>query len=137
MTYSSRIDWCVLAAITLAIAAILLGASYWSAGPVLLILLLWAYPKSYVTTPSGLLVHDALSRRLIPYAAITLVSPRRGRIRIQHGPASELVVAPLKADLFLRDLAARMPHLIKRENDLVLRDRYMEYRMSAFRPAIR
>ena len=76
----------------------------------------------------GLMVRDALTRRLIPYAAITLVAPRsRRRLRIQHGLASEIILAPADPKTFLADLAARAPHLTRRGQELVLRDRYVEY----------
>jgi hypothetical protein len=130
MQYSSRIDWCALAAVAAAIGAILSGASYWIGGPVLLVLLLCAYPQSYETTARGLIVHDALTRRVIPYAAIMLVSPApRGRLRIQHGLAGAISLAPVKPECFLADIAAHAPHLTRRGRELVLRDRYVEYHM--------
>ena len=129
MTHSSRIEWCVLAAIAVAIAAFFLGVSYWTAGPVLLALLLCAYPKSYSTTDAGLEVRDALTRRVIPYWAITRVAPLAGRVRIQHGPA-EVIVSPANRRVFMKDLAGRTPHLTRRGAELVLRDRYVEYRVA-------
>ena len=129
MTYSSRIDWCALAGALAGIAAILLGVSYWIGGPVLLVLLLCAYPQTYETRDGGLIVHDSLARRRIRYHAITLVSPvSRGRLRIQHGPAGSIVLAPADPKSMLADLAAHTPHLIRRGEQLVLRDRYVEYR---------
>jgi hypothetical protein len=130
MTHSSRIDWCALLSVAAAIGAILLGASYWIGGPVLLVLLLCAYPQSYETTVRGLMVRDALTRRLFPYATITLVTPAsRGRLRIQCGLASEIILAPVDPESFVADLAARTPHLTRRGRELVLRDRYVEYQM--------
>lgn len=128
MRHSSRIEWWVLAAIVPAIAAFFLGVSYWTAGPLLLVLFLCAYPQSYETTGAGLEVRDAMTRRMIPYAAITRVAPRKGRMRIHFG-LSAIVVAPADRTAFIADLAQRTPHLVGRGQELVLRDRYVEYRV--------
>ncbi len=127
MTYRSRIDWCVVAGILLAVAAVVLGASYWIGGPVLLVLLLCAYPKSYETAAAGLVVRDALARRDIPYAAITYAGAERWGVRIRFGLASEMMVAPLDAAGFLGDVERHTPHLARRGRELVLRDRHIEY----------
>ena len=130
MTYQARIDWCPLLAVAAAVAAILLGANYWIGGPVLLVLLLCAYPQSYEMAAGGLTVRDALTRRLIRYAAITLVAPAsRGRLRIRHGLGGAIILAPADPESFLADLAARAPHLTRRGRELVLRDRYVEYQL--------
>jgi hypothetical protein len=139
MTHSSRVDWCVLSAIAVTIAALLFGASYWLEGPVLLVLMLWAYPQSYETADDGLLVREAVVRRMVPYHAIRRVSPcaagllRRGRLRIAYGPVSELIVAPANAAAFLKDLEHRCPHLISRAGELGPRDGHVEYRFAARR----
>jgi hypothetical protein len=127
MSYSSRLDWCVLAGIALAVAAVLLGANYWIAGPVLLILLLCAYPQSYETGDRELTVRDAVALRRIPYATITSVSPNGASIRIRYGLASELTISPAKAEAFLEDVEKRAPHLVRSGTGLVLRDRHVEY----------
>ena len=128
MTHGSRVDWCVLAAIAVAIGALLLGASYWLDGPVLLVLMLWAYPQSYETTARGLAIRDALTRRLVPYEAITQVAPgRRGTLRIRHGAAGEVRIAPADCKGFLADLEARAPHLTRYRQELVLRDRLITF----------
>ena len=49
MTHKSKVDVYILAAIALAIFVFLLG-DYWIAGPILLVLVLCAYPQSYETT---------------------------------------------------------------------------------------
>jgi hypothetical protein len=130
MTHQAKIDWWIAAAIVLAISVLLLGGNYWIAGPVLLVLLLCAYPQSYVTAPAGLLIRGGLWRRLIPYQVITFVGPisdDRGnlvlsadRVRIQYGLASELLIAPADPHAFFADIAAHTPHLIKRGYKLVL-----------------
>jgi hypothetical protein len=127
MSYSSRLDWCVLAGIALAVAAVLLGANYWIAGPVLFILLLCAYPRSYETGERALAVRDALSRRQIPYTTISSVGYDGGSIRIRYALASELTISPADPKAFLSDMERHTPHLVRRGDRLVLRDRHVEY----------
>jgi hypothetical protein len=127
MSYSSRLDWCVLAGILLAVAAVLLGANYWIAGPVLFILLLCAYPQSYETGERALAVRDVLSRRQIPYATISSASLDGSRMRIRYGLASELVISPADPAALLADVEQHTPHLVRRGDALVLRDRHVEY----------
>ena len=129
MTHQAKIDWWSVAAIALAIIVLLLGVNYWIAGPVLLVLLICAYPQSYKTTREGLLIRGGLWRRSIPYEAITFVGPvsdDRGnlvlsadRVRIQYGLASELRIEPADPRVFLSDIAKHTPHLIKRGYKLV------------------
>ena len=117
------------ATIAFAIMVLLLGVNYWIAGPVLLVLLICAYPQSYRTTKEGLLIRGGLWRRSIPYEAITFVGPvsdDRGklvvsadRVRIQYGFASELRIEPADTRVFLSDIAKHTPHLIKRGYKLV------------------
>ena len=123
MTHRSKVDVYILAAILLAILVFVMG-DYWIAGPVLLILFLCAYPQSYVTTSDALVVRTALRRHVIPYRAISFIGPMADdpekvpltadSIRIQYGPAAEVLIAPADRDAFFRDMAARTPHLIKR-----------------------
>jgi hypothetical protein len=127
MTYSSKLELPVCAGILLVVAAVLIGANYWVCGPVLLVLLLSAYPKSYQTTAAALVVHEPLTRRQIPYAAITSASREHGRIRLRFGLASEMALAPADARAFLADVEAHAPHLVRRGEGLVLRDRHVEY----------
>jgi hypothetical protein len=120
MTHQAKMDWWLAAAIALAIVVLLLGVNYWIAGPVLLVLLICAYPQSYKTTREGLLICGGLWRRRIPYEAITFVgSIAEDRVRIQYGLASELRIAPADARVFLADMAKHTPHLIKRGYKLV------------------
>ncbi len=130
MTYDAKFDWRLATAIATALAALLLGANYWIVGPVLMILLICAYPQSYQTTPRGLLVRAFCMKMLIPYEVITFVGPTqdsRGRwfwfadsVTVRYGLASKLLITPAKTDLFLADLAVRTPHLIRRGAALVL-----------------
>lgn len=128
MTHQSKVDVYILAAIVLAIAVFLMG-DYWIAGPILLVLLLCAYPQSYETTPKGLLVRTALTKVVIPYHTISFIGPAsedRGtfsftadRILIQYGLASDILIAPANRNAFFADMAKRTPHLIKRGQKLV------------------
>ena len=127
MTYSSKLELSVCAGILLVVAAVLLGANYWICGPVLLVLLLAAYPKSYETAPAALVVRDALATRQIPYAVITAAAPEHGRVRLRFGLASEIALAPADIRAFLADVASHTPHLVRRGEALVLRDRQVEY----------
>jgi hypothetical protein len=127
MTYSSKLELSLCSGILLVIAAVLVGANYWVCGPVLLVLLLSAYPKCYETTAAALVVHEALAKRQIPYAAITSAAPERGRVCIRFGLASEIALAPADAHAFLADVASHTPHLVRRGDRLVLRDRHVEY----------
>jgi hypothetical protein len=127
MTYSSKLELPVCAGILLVVAAILLGAHYWVCGPVLLVLLLCAYPKRYETTVAALVVHEALLTRRIPYAVITSAAREQGRVRIRFGLASEIALAPSDARALLEDVGSRTPHLVRRGDGLVLRDRHVEY----------
>lgn len=133
MAHKSRIDWCILASIALAIAATVLRATCWIAGPVLLILLLCAYPQTYETTDQGLVVRDALTKRLIPYEQITWAGPGSPsvfwpkRLEVQYGMGSHLVLAPKNRDALLADLAVRATHLARRGNQLVRKDSQVEY----------
>jgi hypothetical protein len=133
MAHKSRIDWCILASIALTIGATVLRATLWVAAPVLLILLLCAYPQTYQTTDQGLVVRDALTSRLIPYEQITSVTSndpgvfRPKRLRLEYGSGSNLTLAPADRDAVLADLAARAPQLAWRGDRLVLKDRHVEY----------
>jgi hypothetical protein len=127
MTYSSKLELSVCAGILLVVAAVLLGANYWICSPVLLVLLLCAYPKSYETTAAALVVHEVLTNRQIPYAAITSAAAEHGRVRLRFGLASEIALSPADIRAFLKDVASHAPHLVQRGDGLVLRDRHVEY----------
>src|SRR3954469_19628959 len=116
MTHKSKQDRCVWAGIVLAAAALFLHVGYWIAGPVLLILMLCAYPQSYELAETELIVHDSLTRRRIPYRAMASAESEGRRIRIRYGLGSEIVLGPADPAAFVTALTARIP-----------RDRYVEY----------
>lgn len=130
MTYDAKLDWRLAGAIVASLAALLSGANYWIVGPVLMILLICAYPQSYQTTSRGLLVRAFCMKILIPYEVITFIGPtqeNRGRwswfagsVTIRYGLASKLFISPARMDEFLRDVAMRTPHLVRRGGALVL-----------------
>ena len=116
MTHKSKPDWCVFAGIVAAATALFLHVGYWIAGPVLLILLLCAYPQSYELAAGELVVHDALTRRRIPYDVIRSAELAGQRVRIRYGPGSQMMLTPAEPRIFLAAIAPRLP-----------RDRYVEY----------
>jgi hypothetical protein len=120
MTYESRIDRTTIIAILLTIAALAAGANYWIAGPVLLVLFLAAYPRSFQLTPQGLKVRDVFGSRVIPYASISRLAMTTGGVKIEYALASELIVAPNDPRAFFTELSARTPHLTRRCCGLVL-----------------
>jgi hypothetical protein len=127
MRHKSKPDRCVYAGILAAGTALFLHVGYWIAGPVLLILLLCAYPQSYEITAHELVINDSLTRRRIPYDAITgAAALPGGRVRIRYAAASEIVIAPADPEAFLAALAPRTP-----------RDRYIEYSFANPRGAYR
>jgi hypothetical protein len=123
MTHHSKVDVYVLFAIVMALGVFLLG-DYWIAGPILVVLLLCAYPQSYETTPKALLVRRALNRLVIPYETISFIGPvgeeengfamSSNHIRIQYGLASDILITPANCRAFFADIAKYTPHLTKR-----------------------
>lgn len=119
MTYDAKFDWWLAAVIVVAIVLLVTSGNYWVGGPVLGVLLLSAYPQTYETTPSGLIVRAVLGRQLIPYRVMTFVGPSAARVRIRYGLGSELLIAPAQQEKFLADVAARTPHLSRQGEALV------------------
>jgi len=126
MIYQSRPATGVYAGIVAAATALFLHVGYWIAGPLLLTLLLCAYPQSYELAEIELIVNDALTRRRIPYRAIAAAERDGRRVRIRYGLGSEIVLAPVDVSAFLEALAPRLP-----------RDRYIEYSFSKPRRVLR
>ena len=120
MTYDCKFDWLRALAAALVLAALLLGGNYWIAGPVLLILVIGAYPQSYQISAEGLVVRGFLSRLVIPYRVITFVGPWQRSIKVRYGLSSEIVISPAREARFLEELASRTPHLTRRGPSLVL-----------------
>jgi len=116
MTHKSKPDWCVFAGIAIAATALLMHVAFWIAAPVLLILLLCAYPQSYELAARELVIHDSLTRRRIPYQQIRAARTEGDAVRIRYGLGSEIVIAPAQPRAFLEALAPRTP-----------KDRYVEY----------
>jgi hypothetical protein len=126
MTHQSRPDGSVYAGILVAATALFLHVGYWIAGPVLLTLLLCAYPQSYELAETELVINDSLTRRRIPYRAMAAAERNGRRVRIRYGLGSEITIAPADAEAFLEALAPHMP-----------RDRYVEYSFARTRGAWR
>lgn len=117
MTYKSKPAWCVYAAIVVATASLYLHVGTWIAAPVLLILALCAYPQSYAFGGSELVIHDALTRRRIPYHTIVSARADGAAVRIRYGLGSEIEITPTTPQAFLDALVPRIPTA-----------RYVEYR---------
>jgi hypothetical protein len=113
MTYRSKVDVWMLAAIALAWAALLAGADRWIVAPMLVILTMCAYPETYATTPAGLVVRGVLSRRLVPYERMAFVGAAGCRVRVDCRPGWQMFIAPADRDAFLSDISARAPHLLR------------------------
>jgi hypothetical protein len=116
MTHKSKPDWCVFAGIALAATALLMHVAFWIAAPVLLILLLCAYPQSYELAARELVIHDSLTRRRIPYQQIRAARAEGDVVRIRYGLGTEIVIAPAEPRAFLEALEPRTP-----------RDRYVAF----------
>jgi hypothetical protein len=128
MNHSATTNWWIVSAIAVSIVVLLLGANYWIVGPLLLNLMICAYPQTYETTEKGLVVRTALRRQLIPYQAITsigLAPDNRGRVWVRYGSRSELRIAPADTEAFFTDMAARTPHLSKRMQKFVAALEYL------------
>ncbi len=121
MIHQAKVDVWLLAAVLLAFAELLAGAGRWIAGPVLLVLLMCAYPQSYVTLPDGLLVRAGVWRMRVPYGAITFIGPGpdEGSVFVQYGLGSQFRIAPADPGAFFEDVAAHAPHLAGRGQRLV------------------
>ena len=129
MRHAAKIDAWIVVAILAGTVAPVLSHAYWASGFVLAILLIAVYPQFYKTTPTGLVIYAGLTRRFVPYETITFIGPSSNarssvalsmdRVKIQWGPASEILIAPEDADAFFADMAARAPHLSKRGRDLI------------------
>ena|SRR5690348_1823698 len=130
MRHAAKIDSWIIIAVLAGTLAPLLSHAYWASGLVIGILLISVYPQFYETTPTGLVIYSGLTRRVVPYQAITFIGPSSDgrssvalsmeRVKIQWGPSSELLIAPADAGTFFADMAARAPHLCKRGQDLIL-----------------
>lgn len=119
MVHRSKPEVWLFAAIFYVVAALALWGDYWVGAPVLLILLILSFPHSYVLAPEGLRVRAGIARWIIPYQAITFVTPRGERISIRVGEHDEMVLLPADPGAFCRDVAARATHLVRRGEGLV------------------
>jgi hypothetical protein len=128
MTHKAKIDWWIAAALALGVFAPLAGCQLWITIPLFLSVGICGYPQVYQTTKEGLVIRAGLTRRMIPYHAITFVGPSDegsfsfafGRVSIRYGANAGVLIAPADYRAFLEDLAVRAPHLTRRGQDLVL-----------------
>src|SRR4051794_36367647 len=122
MTYRSKLEVSLVAAVFYVVAALALWGDYWVGAPVLLILLILSFPHSYVLAPEGLRVRAGIARWLIPYRAITFVRPRGERVSIRVASHEEMVLAPVDPRAFCADMASHATHLVPRGEGLVAGD---------------
>ena len=130
MRHTAKVDWWIGLAIMAGILTPLASRTYWAAGLIVALLFICMYPQWYTTTAEGLVIRAGLTRRLVPYEAITFIGPSSDgrsnlalsvdRIKVAWGPASEVLIAPADPDAFFADMAARTPHLSRRGQDLVV-----------------
>jgi hypothetical protein len=130
MTHKAKIDWWIPVALMLGALAPLAFGKFWMTVPLFLAVGICGYPQHYETTDRGLVIHAGLTRRLIPYEAITFIGPSEessigfalslDRVAIRHGAGAGEVIAPSNYRAFLADMERRAPQLTRRGQDLVL-----------------
>lgn len=127
MHHKAKIDWWIVAAVTVGVMVPAAQGQYLVALLPLLILLSCCAPQSYDTEAEGLLIRAGLVRRFIPYRSITFIGPGSGayslalsvdQVRIQYGPASEIAIAPADPARFLADIESHAAHLRRRGRNL-------------------
>ena len=112
MRHEARLDGWIVVAVLVGTLAPLLTHAYWASGVVLGVLLMGAYPQSYETTDRGLMIRAGLTRRLVPYPALTFVGPAAtpAGVRVRWGLAFEAQITPADPTRFFADIATRAPH---------------------------
>ncbi|HUP05105.1 MAG TPA: PH domain-containing protein [Bryobacteraceae bacterium] len=122
MTHKAKIDWWILAALTVGIVAPLLSGKLWITAPLFLAVGICGYPQWYETSEEGLVVRAGLLRRVIPYQAITFVGPCGQEpagspcrhVQVRYGNYAGITIFPANYDAFLDDMATRCRSLSRR-----------------------
>jgi hypothetical protein len=112
MTHKSKLQVWLVASIVYVVAVLALGGNRWIGVPVLICLVLMAYPQRYVTAPDALRVSAGLVRWTIPYRAITFVGKLGNRVQIRVGHEPELLLAPIDPAAFVAEVTKHAPHLL-------------------------
>jgi hypothetical protein len=136
VTYRAKVDWWIGASIGIGLAMPVLIAvlkpAPWMFGVALATWSLvfgFCFPQSYETTSDAIVIRAGLSRRTIPYSALTAVRPAfdtRSSLalsvdRVQIESASgELLISPQDQTAFLADVASHAPQLSRQGQDLVV-----------------
>jgi hypothetical protein len=129
MVHKGRNDWWIAASLAAIAALFVARGNYWIGGPLFVLIGLCAFPQKYQTTRDGLWIQAGLTRRLIPYQAISFVGPCSGGrnlaltlegVCVQYGLNSEVRISPADPAAFLADMAVRTPHLQRRGQELVV-----------------
>jgi membrane protein YdbS with pleckstrin-like domain len=135
MIYQSKVDWWI-ALILVFLPCSLFLISIWlifsgetlggminlsALGVVILVYVFGLFPLRYETTSDVLVVRSGWGKRRVPYVEIRNVRPSRSplsspalsldRLRIDYGKTFPIYISPDDKRAFLRDLAARCPHL--------------------------
>jgi hypothetical protein len=126
MRYKTKVDWFVAVSLLVGIAApafiaVTQNLPWMSAASVLAVILVFgiSYPQWYETRPDALIIKSGLTTRVIPYSKIMAVRPSNdGRVAIDYG-IGNLLIAPLKAQEFMEDVAAHAPQLSKHGQEFV------------------
>ncbi|HTS66588.1 MAG TPA: hypothetical protein VMH28_31410 [Candidatus Acidoferrales bacterium] len=111
MTHKSKLEVWHLVAIVYVVAVLALGGNAWIGVPVLVCLILMAFPHRYVTAPDALRVTAGLVRWTIPYRAITFVGALGTHIAVRVGNDPELLLSPADPAVFVAEVARYAPHV--------------------------
>jgi len=135
MIYQSKVDWwialiliflpCCLGFVSMALllSGETLGGliNLAALGVVLMVYVFALFPLRYETSSDVLVICSGWGKRRVPYVDIRNVRPSRSplsspalsldRLRIDCGKTFPLYISPDDKRAFLRDLAARCPHL--------------------------
>ena len=126
MRYKAKVDWLIgvsmlVGIVAPAFIAITQNLPWMSLASLLAAALVFgiSYPQSYETGPDALIIRSGRTTRVIAYSRIVSVRlSTDSRLAIDYGPGN-LLVSPQNAQEFMDDIAAHLPQLAKRGQDLV------------------
>ena len=126
MRYKAKVDWLIgvsmfVGIVAPAFIAITQNLPWMSLASLLAAALVFgiSYPQSYETGSDALIIRSGRTTRVIAYSRIVSVRlSTDSRIAIDYGPGN-LLVSPQNAQEFMDDIAAHLPQLAKRGQDLV------------------
>jgi len=126
MRYKAKVDWLIgvsmlVGIVAPAFIAITQNLPWMSLASLLAAAVVFgiSYPQSYETAPDALIIRSGRTTRVIAYSRIVSVRlSTDSRLAIDYGPGN-LLVSPQNAQEFMDDIAAHLPQLAKRGQDLV------------------